>query len=437
MRARGMLARTLHEAMNLHDLLPGELLAATFVTVAGLEIERHGDAVVVRNPVLGSHREVAPSFLRVLAHFEQPRLLGSAAAVEGVAAEDVVAAVSCAFLLDVDLLVTPAKPALGLARSMSALLTEAAFDGQVIFGAPIDAAAGGRGGARMGPHEIRAVARLPFLDPAASAVGNPFQPAGGPEEPVFLDFELRRRYVGQAPRVMDVGDIKTMGGEGIRTFGARVGQLASWILDRGGRPGMLGGDHSITWFVLQQVLARRPAIGIIHFDAHHDLWPPLGAQFDYVTHAMPLFHALAHPGVQVLLQLGLRTFEDAMPSQLHRDDRVRYVSARELQTRSPAQVFEGLPRELPYYLSFDIDCMDPAVAPETGTPVPGGLSYYQALDLVDYAARTFTLVGWDVVEVSQREQQRNQAALVAAALVRQLLLGAMAFEPLDGYRRTP
>jgi arginase family enzyme len=422
--------------MNLNDLLPPELLAATFVTVTGLEIEHGIEVAIVRNPVLGSRREVAPSLLRLLAHFAQPRPLGSASELADVVADDVVTAVSCAFLLDVDLLMTAAKPAIGRPLAMSALVAQPQIAGHVIFGAPIDAAAGGRGGARMGPHEIRAVARLPFLDDAA-ALGNPFQRAAAPEPPVFLDFELRRRYAGPAPSVVDLGDIKTLGGEGIRTFGARVGQIAALILDRGGRPGMLGGDHSVTWFVVQELLARRPAIGIIHFDAHHDMWPPLGPQFDYVTHAMPFFHALGHPGVHRLLQLGLRTFEDAVPSQLQRDDRVRYLSARELQRCSPEAVFADLPRDLPYYLSFDIDCMDPIVAPETGTPVPGGLTYYQALDLVDYAARELPLIGWDIVEVSQREQQRNQAALIAAALVRQLLLGAMPFDPLDGYRRTP
>jgi arginase family enzyme len=423
--------------MDLHAALPGELLATTFVTVAGLEIERRDATAIVRNPVLGSRREVAPAFLALLAHFERPRRLAAAAELDGIGVEDILAALSCAFLFDVDLLVTAAKPPLGRALAVSAFLAETRFDGHVIFGAPIDAAAGGRGGARMGPQEIRAVARLPFLDPSASALDNPFQPAAAAEEPVYLDFDLRRRYAGPMPPVVDLGDLRTTGGEGVRTFGARVGQLASLILDRGARPGMLGGDHSITWFVLQQLLARRPALGIIHFDAHHDMWPPLGAQFEYFTHAMPFFHALAHPGVQVLLQLGLRTFEDALPSQLHRDERVRYASARELQRRSPAEVFQDLPRDLPYYLSFDIDCIDPSVAPETGTPVPGGLTYYQALDLVDYAARELDLCGWDIVEVGQREQQRNQAALIAAALVRQLLLGSTPFEPLDGYRRTP
>jgi agmatinase len=415
------------------DTLPGELLAATFVTVPGLQIERRGERAVVRNPVLGSCREVGPAVLRLLEQFAQPRRLG-AVERDGIPAHDVVAAISSAFLLDVDLLVTPAQLALGRPLTPSALIAETWFDGVVIFGAPIDAAAGGRGGARMGPHEIREVARLPFLDDPAP--GNPFQPGAIRESPVFLDFELRRRYE-RFPAVVDLGDIRAIGGEGIRTFGERVGQIAAMILDRGAQPGMLGGDHSVTWFVLQQLLMRRRSIGIIHFDAHHDLWPPLAAQFDYVTHAMPLFHALAHPGVALVLQLGLRTFEDALPSHLHRDNRVRYVSARELQRLPPAEVFAGLPRDLPYYLSFDIDCLDPSIAPETGTPVPGGLSYYQALDLVDHAARELDLVGWDVVEVSQREQQRNQAALVAAALVRQLLLGPVAFEPLEGYRRTP
>jgi arginase family enzyme len=230
-----------------------------------------------------------------------------------------------------------------------------------------------------------------------------------------------------------MGSIAGLAGEGMATFGPRITLLTEMILERGGVPGMLGGDHSCTAFALEAHLRHWPALGILHFDAHHDLWPPAGPQFDYVTHANVFHRPLGSPSLKILHQLGLRVFESASAHRLQEDPRVSFFSARDLQHMEPAAAFAGLPRDIPYYLTFDIDCIDPIHAPETGTPLPGGLSYHQALDLVDYAAREFQLVGWDIVEVGQASGAVNGAANCAARLVRQLLLGSRPFAPLGGY----
>jgi arginase family enzyme len=101
---------------------------------------------------------------------------------------------------------------------------------------------------------------------------------------------------------------------------------------------------------------------------------------------------------------------------------------------SPDKVFEKLPRGIPYYLSFDIDGVSPSFAPETGTPIIGGLTYYQAVELVDYVARNFQLAGVDFVEVGGKSGSRlNQAAGVAARCLFEVLLGKAKFKPLESY----
>jgi len=189
--------------------------------------------------------------------------------------------------------------------------------------------------------------------------------------------------------------------------------LIERLLRRGMIPVTIGGDHSITWYILQVVLDHFPALGIIHFDAHSDLY--FSAMGRRLSHANPFVFALDRPALQVLRQFGLRTIEYVGPqAEPVRDARLTYWSARELQHMTPSEAFAGLPTDIPYYLSFDVDCMDPQLASCTGTPIIGGLSYYQALELLDYAYQRFTFVGADFVEVGASEKKINHAAEIVA-----------------------
>ena len=404
------------------------MLHSTFVTVPALRFEDRGQAVLVSNLAAGTAKEFGREILEILDYFSHPQTLHSWLARPGASARNIPTAISHAFLMEVDRLVTGEPGAIGEAISLTQLLAGAGEYGTVVFGAPVDGASTGRGGARRGPAEIRKYSQLPFPAGGSTAAG-PRAAAGT----VYLDFEMRRQYSGPPPAVADLGSAAGLAGESMATYGPRIALLSELILARGAIPGMLGGDHSCTAFALEAHLRRWPAMGIIHFDAHHDLWPPPGPHFRYVTHANVFHDVLGSPALRVMRQLGLRVFEAAPGQRLQRDDRVSFFNARELQHMSPEAAFAGLPRDIPYYLTFDIDCIDPVYAPETGTPLPGGLTYHQAIDLVDYAAREFRLAGWDIVEVGQSEGAVNGAAMCAARLVRQLLLAGMPFEPLAAY----
>lgn len=396
-----------------------------FVTVPGLRITHQDDTIAVANLAAGTEKSFDRGILELLDFFEHPRLLHEWFARPETSARNVLAAIRHALLVAVDQLTIQDASAIGGALTLSDLLDTESARGIVFFGAPTDIGSSGRGGARAGPAEIRRYAQLPFATDRA-LVG---------EDRAYLDFEMRRCYAGPLPVIGDLGAIAGLVGEGVASYGQRITLISDLILSRGGVPAMLGGDHSCTAFALEAHLRHWPALGILHFDAHHDLWPSAGAQFHYVTHANVFHRALANPNMRVLRQFGLRTFEAASAAGLQQDARVDYFSARDLQHLSVDAVFAGLPLDIPYYLSFDIDCIDPIYAPETGTPLPGGISYHQALDLVDAAAQRFRLVGWDIVEVGQAEGATNGAALCAAGLLRRLLLAGVPFDTLAAYTR--
>jgi arginase family enzyme len=272
--------------------------------------------------------------------------------------------------------------------------------GYVVLGAPIDST--GVAGARSGPAEVREQFPSNIL---------PERPTGTPK--ARLDVDMRRLYTAPKTPVLDLGNVVNRAGERTSAFALRVRHLLERLLGRGLTPVTIGGDHSITWYVLQVFLDHFPALGVLHFDAHSDLYfSALGRR---LSHANPFVFALERPELKVIRQFGLRTIEYVGPQvePVH-DARLSYWSARELQRMTPSDAFAGLPTDIPYYLSFDVDCMDPQIAACTGTPIIGGLSYYQALELLDHAYQRFTIVGADFVEVGPSQMKSNPAAEIVA-----------------------
>jgi agmatinase len=406
-------------------MLSEEVLGCPYVTVPHLEVNELGERLVIHNHLLGTRLEGSRSLLRALEFFRRPNSLKSGLSGGGLRLEDLQSLVESAMLLDFNMPFEGVETPVGRPTRASQLWEGAADAEYVVFGAPTDTATTGDAGARHGPSLIR----------SAFAMSG-WWPDGGEGDGGLLDLELRRNYARGAPRIADVGNVRRLQGEAIRNFGSRIRLLVDTVLERGARPVLLGGDHSVTHFVLESLLEKHPELGIIHFDAHHDTWPPFAPNLNYVSHNNPFVAAIRSPHLKHLVQIGLRTVEFVRSGVLVEDPRLRYVSGFEAQTRAVEELFATLPRDIPWYLTFDIDCLSPTVAPDTGTPVPGGLGYYRALELVDHVARNFELVGMDIVEVAGNGNQRvNPTAMVAARLLMQMMLGKTPFEPLTSYFR--
>jgi agmatinase len=263
-----------------------------------------------------------------------------------------------------------------------------------VTGIPFDQAVTNRPGARFGPEAIR----------RASA-----QHAWGPVWPWFFDpFDTLA--------VVDYGDCTFDWGRKEDVPGA-IEQHIAEIIATGASTLAFGGDHFVSYPVLTAYAKRYGPLALVHFDAHRDVEPDEGGRIDHGT----MFNYAIRAGIidpRRSIQIGIRTTYHG-----ERTYGIRIVFADEVH-RSSADQIARLIRERtgtgPAYLSFDIDFLDPAFAPGTGTPVPGGHSSYQALSIIR-ALKGADFLGMDIVEVSppydHAETTANAAALIAFELL--------------------
>ncbi len=173
--------------------------------------------------------------------------------------------------------------------------------------------------------------------------------------------------------------------------------LVEQVLEEGRFPLVLGGEHSLTAGAIRPFAAKYKDLVVLQFDAHADLRDGyLGEKY---SHAAAMRRVLDHSHVE-LVSVGIRAiskeeadFADAHPDRIH-------IYWGKDQARWDIEAIAGHLRDRPIYVSFDIDGLDGAVMPATGTPTPGGLSYLQALAILKRAAEVGTIVGADVVELA-------------------------------------
>lgn len=259
----------------------------------------------------------------------------------------------------------------------------------VVTGLPFDAATTFRPGARFGPAAIRA-ASVQLAELSARA----------------FPFDIDPFAV---LAVADAGDCQLDPGYP-QDVVAAVEQHARGILETGAMLVSLGGDHFVTYPLLRAHAEKYGPLALVHFDAHVDTWPDDGQRLDHGS----MFLRAKNEGlidVSRSVQIGIRSFST--------DEGFTVLDAPFVHDHGPAAVAErihdvvGSARA---YLTFDIDCLDPAFAPGTGTPVPGGLTSAQALAIVRRLG-ALDLVGMDLVEVSPPYDHAEITALAAATLV--------------------
>lgn len=271
-----------------------------------------------------------------------------------------------------------------------------------VIGAPFDLATTNRPGARLGPRAIRAAsASLAWCRPYA------------------WEFDPFERL-----HVVDWGDLYFDQGHPERIPDVLAGQLTELLIGNGVRPLLLGGDHFVAYPALQ-VLSQRQgeALALIHFDAHSDTWRDDDGRIDHGT----MFYRAARAGFidpARSIQLGLRTHNPETHGFAIHDARWLHRHGIEAAVAAIRQRVG----ERRCYVSFDIDFLDPACAPGTGTPVVGGFSTAQALELVRGLAG-LNIVGADLVEVAPAYDHAEITALAAASIALELLCALAADAP--------
>lgn len=262
----------------------------------------------------------------------------------------------------------------------------------VIYGMPMDFTVSYRPGARFGPKRIREVS------------------IGLEEYSPYLDRELKE------VQYFDAGDIPLPFGNAEKSI-QMISDFVSKVLEDGKFPLGLGGEHLVTWPVIREVYKKYPDMVLLHFDAHADLRTDYEGE-EY-SHATPIRKAVDLIGGENIYQFGIR-------SGLKEE----FDFARKNLHFYPFEVLEPLKRVLselqgrPVYITIDIDVLDPAYAPGTGTLDAGGISSKELLAAIHEMAKAdIHVVGLDIVEVSPMLDSADQTSIVAAKLVREILLG--------------
>ena len=181
------------------------------------------------------------------------------------------------------------------------------------------------------------------------------------------------------------------------------------LLDRGARPILLGGDHSITYPILRAIGPRYPVLTILHIDAHPDLYDEF--EGDRYSHACPFARIMEERLATRLVQVGIRTMSGPVRAQADRFG-VEVIDMRAWEA-GMRPVVAG-----PSYVSVDLDGLDPAFAPGVSHWEPGGLSVRDVIGMIQ--AIPGRIVGADVVELNPLRDHDGMTAMVAAKIVKEL-----------------
>jgi agmatinase len=272
-----------------------------------------------------------------------------------------------------------------------------------IVGAPTDDLVSDRPGARFGPRAIRSASCPP-----------------GPHLEAKIDAFAELRIV-------DYGDAPVLPADPARTHAA-IEDTVGEVLDAGLVPIVLGGDHSIAEPDMRACAKRHGAVGLVHFDTHTDTGTEVfGVE---ISHGTPMYRLVrdGHVDPKRYVQIGLRGYwpgeqefgwqaQQGITAFFMHDVRDRGIDTIVEQTVET--VGDG-----PVFLSVDVDVLDPAFAPGTGTPEPGGMTSVELLAAVRSLAERLELVGADVVEVIPTAVgSADITALVADRIVREILTG--------------
>jgi agmatinase len=262
-----------------------------------------------------------------------------------------------------------------------------------LLGIPYDGGTSYRTGARFGPRAVR----------EQSSLIRSWHP-------------VLKVHPFERLRVADCGDVDVVPISIERTY-EQVERRLDAVLAAGAIPLCVGGDHSISLPILRAVARRHGPVGVIHFDAHPDTWDEyFGSKF---FHGTPFRRAVEEGAVDPrrMIQVGIRGPlygpEDFAFQDQHGMEVIRIEAVKEQGVPWAVERLARL-RGGPVYISFDIDAVDPAYAPATGTPEVGGLTSYEALALLRGLAG-MNLVGADVVEVAPPYDGPGQITSLLAA----------------------
>jgi agmatinase len=229
-----------------------------------------------------------------------------------------------------------------------------------------------------------------------------------------FDFDVDGQLLPPGTHAADCGDV-AVGADAAANRDA-IRDVSGAILDRGAVPILLGGDDSVPIPLIEAVAARGP-LAILQLDAHIDWRDEVGGERHGLSSTMRRASEL--DGVGPIVQVGQRAIGSARPGD--RDDAVAagvtFVPAREVHRDGLGRAIEAIPAGARVLVALDVDGLDPSICPAVLGPAPGGLHYWQVLELLDAVARRGRLAAMDCVELVPGRDPDGLSALTAARIV--------------------
>ena len=284
------------------------------------------------------------------------------------------------------------------------------LDAAVAFlGIPFDQGTTNRPGTRFGPGAIRNSGVYNYYGYLGDMASHPTAAAG------YFDIDTRRHRL-KGLTMADCGDVNVVP-SGVDITYDRVKRCVSTILDRRAFPVVLGGDHGITYPILQ-AFSGLEAVDIVHFDAHMDYVDDY--QGVRLTHGSSIRRCAELPFVNQITSIGVRVarqepFDDALKRGNH------ILTADHFRELGPAKAISQIPKSNAIYVTIDIDVLNPAEAPGTGTPVVGGLTYLELREAIRSIPARGRVVGLDLVEVSPPYDVSEQTSRLAGQIILDVL----------------
>jgi agmatinase len=259
-----------------------------------------------------------------------------------------------------------------------------------VAGIPFDVGTTDRAGARSGPTAIRQASRM------------------------LIDGDHPTHWVN--PKALPLADVGNFAialgdiGQSLALIEQQAAAIAHLVA--------LGGDHGVTLPLLRALARRRGPVALIHFDAHVDTWPENFGQV--YAHGTVFYHAIHEGLVQPrrMVQIGIRSPVSRAVHDWTAAQGVTMIAAQEVHEAGPAAIAQRIREivgEAEVYLSFDVDALDPAFAPGTGTPEVGGLASWQTQAILR-RLEGLAFVGMDVVEVAPPYDVAEITALAGATM---------------------
>jgi agmatinase len=285
------------------------------------------------------------------------------------------------------------------AKAKQVSLTEDWDADVAVLGIPFDQGAGFRSGTRHGPKHVRDWSiRYSHLT--------------APETPGYWD--MRTQANRGFCSIVDCGDVDILPLVWEDNF-ERITESVKGILAHKAMPIVLGGDHSVTFPIVRSFEGRGP-ITVVQFDAHADYRDEvLGVRYG---HGNVLRRVRELPHIEKILTIGLNGYKQReIDLRDHKADGNDIIHAFEIHDHGPQHYLPRLPSGQDVYITFDIDVFDASVAPGTGTPEPGGLTFVQVRQFLETLCRKNRVVGMDLVEVNPLYDPSFITALTATHVI--------------------